>query len=101
MWIVMTSSANMPASCRGNYRNVALVRVHPYAGETAHERMPLRIDIRDKAVLQIVHMGQHSVGKTPRAAYQRTKAEAERRATELNNAAPAATPDLLTGWGSA
>lgn len=99
MWIVKTSSANMPQSCRGTYRRVAMIEVNPYAGTTAHAVMPQRIDIRDKAVKRIIDMGKHSVGRTPRAAYQRTLAEAERRVAELNSAQPMATEDLLVTWG--
>ena len=32
-WIVMTSSAKMPSSCRGKYRNVALVKLTPEYAE--------------------------------------------------------------------
>ena len=79
MYIIMTSSASMPASCCGNYRNVAIVELTPeFAG------IPARIDIRAKGVKRIVSKQAYSVGKTERGAYQRALAEAERHVAELN-----------------
>ena len=86
MWIVMTSSASMPASCKGRYRNVALVKLTPEfaANEYAAGQHPARIDARAKGVARILHQGAHHVGKTDRGAYQRALAEAERTVITLN-----------------
>jgi hypothetical protein len=81
MWIVMTSSAR---SKSGPKRNVALVQLTQHTPRPA--RCPSLISERTKGVLRVVHMGACNVGKTPRAQYQRTLAEAERRVAKLNNA---------------
>ena len=78
MWIVMTSVAKMPMTCLGRYRRVALVQLDQY--HIARDLRPARISERTKGILRLINMGKHSVGKTPRAAYQRTLTEAERRA---------------------
>jgi hypothetical protein len=51
----------------------------------------------------VIDLGHHNVGSTPRAAYQRALAEAERRAEALNNAPTVEAGDeLLASWcGSA
>lgn len=97
MWIVMSSSAHMPASCRGSYRNVALVQLNQEF--TSHDRTPKMISARARGVLRLVHMGHHFDGTTDRCAFARTEAEAQRRAFALNNAAPDAAGDLLMSWG--
>lgn len=80
MWVVMTSSAHMPSSCRGRYRNVALVLLSQYA--TARDIRP-RIDERDKDIVRIAYKNHHSVGKTERCGYavalKAAEAEAQRR----------------------
>jgi hypothetical protein len=98
MWIVMTSSAHMPNSCRGRYRNVALVKLNQHY--TAHGIRPAMISGRARGVLQISDMGHHSVGKTERCGYNRALAEANRRAFELNNTPTVEAGDaLLMSWG--
>jgi hypothetical protein len=98
MWIVMTSSAAMPAGCWGRYRRVALVKVDQW--HTARDMVPARISERTRGILRLIDMGHHNVGTTPRSAYQRTLAEAQRRAIELNNAPTVEAGDeLLASWG--
>ena len=97
MWIVMTSAACMPQSCKGRYRNVALVQLNQHY--TAHDLCPAMISERARGVLRVIRMGHHSVGKTVRCAYARALVEAERRAAELNNAAPTEVDALLFTWG--
>jgi hypothetical protein len=94
----MTTSAHMPQSCKGRYRKIALVELMGSWDFNAGT-LPQAIDSRSKKIRRIVQMGNHSVGSTPRCAYQRTLAEAERRVQELNNALPMATDDLLMSWG--
>jgi len=82
MWIVMTSAARMPRSCRGSYRNVALVKITPqYAAEG---RRPKIISKRARGVETVEHLGHHNVGKTERCAYCVALAEAQERADRLN-----------------
>ena len=79
-FIVMTSSAKMPANCWGRYRNVALVEVE--AGT-----WPKMISAHARGVVRIVeHYGPQFVGKTQRCAYMRVYEEAAARAEELNKA---------------
>jgi hypothetical protein len=98
MWIVMTAAAHMPSSCWGRYRKIALVELMGSWDFNAGT-LPQTIDVRSKKIRRVVQMGSHSVGSTPRAAYQRTLAEAERRVQQLNNEGPLATDDLLMSWG--
>jgi len=87
-WIVMTSSAKMPSSCRGNYRNVALVKLTPeYA---AAGLVPKMISTRAKGVEKLSVRGPLNVGKTARAAYQSQLAWAEAEADRLNREQEAA-----------
>lgn len=97
MWIVMTSSAKMPSSCWGRYRNVALVQLTQEY--TSRGQTPKIISTHARGVLRIVHMGRHNAGKTAKCAYARTVAEAKRRAHELNNSHPLAHGDMLMSWG--
>ena len=78
-FIVMTSSASMPASCRGRYRNVAIVEV-----DKGYE--PPAIDGRNKRIHSIQHFGPQNVGITDRCAYYRTLHKAEAEVAELNAA---------------
>ena len=69
-YIVMTSSARVPSTNPGNYRNVAVV-------ETDGMTTPKMISERARGVVRIVaHWGKCNVGKTERGAYQRALAEA-------------------------
>jgi hypothetical protein len=77
-WIVMTSSAHMPNSCWGRYRNVALVLLRDGG------LPPKIITDRAKGVAKLIHLGHHHVGKTSRCAYARALTEAETRAAALN-----------------
>lgn len=83
MWIVMTSAANMPSSCWGRYRNVALVQLTQYA--TANGLRPARIDDRDRSILRIAGKHHYNVGKTARCAYARAVAAAQAEADRRNN----------------
>ena len=66
----------------------------------ARDIEPARISERTWGILRLIDMCNHSVGTTPRAAYQRTLAEAERRADALNNAPTVEAGDeLLASWG--
>lgn len=90
MWIVMTSSAHMPSSCWGRYRNVALVQLtQEYtARRLLPTHQPRMISERARGVLRVVHLGKYSVGKTFRCAYHAARAVAEARASALNAADP-------------
>ena len=99
MWIVMTSSAKMPANCWGIYRRVALVKLSQEY--TARDFEPAMISARARGVLRVIDLGNHFVGKTERCAYERALALADARAVELNNTAPIAEGELLSGWASA
>jgi hypothetical protein len=83
-WIVMTSAAKMPSSCRRTYRNVALVQVT--SEYLAQGLRPKMISEHARGVAAVRHMGHHSVGKTSRSAYARAVAEAEVLASQLNGA---------------
>ncbi len=97
MWIVMTSSASMPNSCWGRYRNVACVDLDQEY--TAHNWLPYCISDRARGVLKVRHMGHHNVGKTDRCAYDKVVVEAERRCEVLNNATPDEALDDAMSWG--
>lgn len=84
-WHVMTSSANMPQSCWGEYRNIALVLVADGC------QPPAIITRRARQVLQLEHLGHHHVGSTNRCAYEQVLARAQATAAQ-RNAALAATP---------
>lgn len=98
MWVVMTSSAQMPNSCWGKYRRVALVLLTQEY--TARNMRPAMISSRARGVVRLEDMGHHSVGKTDRCAYARTLKEATRRAHDLNNAPCTSQYDeMLMSWG--
>lgn len=65
----MTSSAAMPASCKGTYRNVAVVELKS-SWDYPEWKRPTRIDARDRRIAQIRHWGAKHVGKTFRCEYQ-------------------------------
>lgn len=96
-WIVMTSAAKMPLTVKARYRNVALVRLTQEY--TAKGLTPAMISRRARGVLDVVPMGRHHVGKTPRCAYAQTLTVAQERAERLNNLAPLAWPGELWTWG--
>ncbi len=98
MWIVITSSAAMPASCWGRYRRVALAQLDQHS--TARNIEPARISVYSRGVMRMIDMGKHNVGKTERGAYQRALLEARRRAVALNDAPTVEAGDeLLASWG--
>ena len=69
-YIVMTSSAHMPTSCKGRYRNVAVVEVEDGI-------YPKMISTHAKGVRSIVrHFGPQNCGTTDKCAYRRTLVEA-------------------------
>jgi len=79
-FIVMTSSAKMPAKVRAEYRNVALVEV-----AADFEGTPAMISANARGVVRIVrHYGALNVGKTSKSAYARAFAEATAEAGRLN-----------------
>lgn len=84
MWVVMTSSARMPSSCMGIYRNVALVKLTQEY--TALGLRPKLISERARGVLAVDHRGAHFVGTTERCAFARALAEAVAEARNRNNA---------------
>lgn len=84
-FIVMTSTAKMPLSCKGRYRRVAIVEVDRVSLPFGVPRM---ISSRAKGVLRIVEdLGNLNVGKTKRGAYQKAYSEAEEKCKRLNNSA--------------
>ena len=86
MWIVMTATAQMPLSCKGNYRKIALVKLTK-AGANAHSGgwIPPKIDTRHHCIEKVVQLGSHNVGKTDKGAYQRTLAQAEAMVAKYNS----------------
>ena len=85
MWIVMTSSAQMPASCKGRYRKVALVQLTE-GGANDYDKgwRPARIDDRIKGIARIQQLGPYHVGTTDRGAYQKALAEANQLVDRRN-----------------
>ena len=78
-YVVMTSSAHMPSSCWGVYRNVAVVEVAEGC------LYPAMISERARGVVRIVrHYGPQNVGKSERCAFQRTMREPNALANQLN-----------------
>lgn len=83
MYVVMPSRANMPASCRGQYANVAVVELEP--GFEGHPKM---ISPRARGVKRIVkRFGPQNVGKTERCAYKAALREAHEMVNRLNSQA--------------
>lgn len=88
MWIVMTSAAHMPNSVRSRYRNVALIKL---TAEYARKGLrPAMISSRARGVETLIHYGHHYVGRTDKAAYQRTLAKASAEAQRRNDQEKAA-----------
>ena len=78
-FIVMTSSASMPASVKSPYRHVAVVETDG--------TVPKMISERARGMVRIVERwGPAFVGRTERCAYQVALREAEAIAAELNAA---------------
>jgi hypothetical protein len=100
MHIVMTASAQMPASCKGRYGRVAVVQLTQEY--TAQGKRPKMISERAKGVLRIVwQSGPQNMGRTDKCGFARAMAEAERYAFELNNLRDVADARTLIAPGSA
>ena len=77
---LMTASAQMPQSCWGTYRRIAIVQV-----ETA-DTEPAMISERAIGVVRIVATWEKlNVGKTDRCAYRKALKEAEKMLSDLRN----------------
>lgn len=71
MYQLLVASAQMPASCKGVYKRIAIV-------ETVSAERPKMISERTKGVIRIVRSWERlHVGKTERCAYARAMREAE------------------------
>lgn len=80
-FIVQTSSAHMPNSCWGIYRNVAVLEVENGLKSVA------MISKRARGCVRVVkHFGPQNVGKTDKCGYRRTLKEAQELADRLNGA---------------
>jgi hypothetical protein len=78
-YIVKTAAAQMPQSCWGTYRRVAVMEV---VGPE-----PRMISENAKGVIRIVKTWEkRNVGKTKKSAYERALAEAHELVKQLNNA---------------
>lgn len=89
MWLVMTASAQMPASCKGRYRKIALIELtEAGANDYAKGWRPVRIDPRILGIKKIEKLGPYHVGQTDRGAYQKALAEAT-QLVERRNASKA------------
>jgi len=96
----MTSSAKMPSSCKGRYRNVAVVQLSQEY--TAKNIRPAMISDRARGVLRVVwHSGPQNEGKTERCGYQRALRAAEQYAFDLNNSRSVADARSIIAPGSA
>ena len=79
-FIVLTASASVPSSYRGQYRRVAVLEV-----EDGMESPPKMISERARGVIEIVETWERlHVGKTERGAYQQALVDAHALARELN-----------------
>ena len=78
--IVMTASAQMPASCWGTYRRVAVVSL-----EDGFNGVPKMISPRARGINRVVRTWESlNVGSTDRCAYRVALAEAAEMADQLN-----------------
>ena len=78
-YIVQTAAANMPSSCWGTYRRVAVLAVEPGLTHVA------MISRRARGVREIVWLADKlNVGKTERCAYAKAMAHAKALAADLN-----------------
>lgn len=81
-WILKTSSAKMPSSCRGIYKKLAIMEV-----EKGYE--PPSISLRHKQVKQIFKLWEPLFqGKTEKSEYFRYKKKAEELVAKLNAGVP-------------
>lgn len=73
VYLIQTSSAHMPNSCWGRYRNVAILEV-----DSILRRHVSMISDRARGVVEVYqHLGHHHVGTTDRCAYAKALAQAE------------------------
>jgi len=101
----MTSSARMPNSCWGVYRNVSIVNV--LHTDFNMGKRPKMLSGRAKSIIKrggagqsgVWHLGRYSVGKTARCAYQRAIASAQVECNRLNSMAPEAAANEVVTWG--
>lgn len=78
-YIVQTACEKMPSTCRGVYRKVAVLEVVDGCEKAS------MISEHSKDVIRIVREWRKlSVGKTPRSAFARAKAEADALCAELS-----------------
>jgi hypothetical protein len=78
-YIVMSSAAKMPGSCKGVYKRVAVMEVEPGAE-------PKMISERAKGVIRVVQTWENlNVGKTDKCAYSRALRVAEMMAKRLTD----------------
>jgi len=78
-YIVQTAAAQMPQSCKGSYRRIAVIEV-----KKGLKRVSMISD-RAKGVIRIAETWERlNVGTSPRCAYQKALAEAEALCAKLN-----------------
>jgi hypothetical protein len=79
-FIVQTSASCMPSSCKGFYRNVAVLEVDDSLSQVS------MISERARGCRRIVwYSGKNNVGTTERCAYRRALRKAEELAAKLND----------------
>lgn len=105
MWIVATSSAKMPSSCWGKYKNVAIMNVHYWLANDA-SWSPRLLSDRAKGCYKnhntrsgFFHLGHFAVGKTKKCAYEQAKIRAQQMADRLNSLTPEAAAQEIMTWG--
>lgn len=90
-FIVQTAAANMPTSCWGTYRRVAVLEVDRPLKEVS------MISERAKGCVRVVETWERlNVGTTDRCAYAKALAAAEALAAELN--APLLSGEVEEMW---
>lgn len=79
-FVIRTSSAKMPSSCRGRYRHIAVMEMQEDAPD------PAQISLRAKGCIRIVRQwnNQHVGQPGGRSEYYRAMAEAEALVNQLN-----------------
>ena len=86
-FVLMTASANMPKSCWGIYRRVAVLEIDPSKlrdGDT----LPRMISERARGVVRVVKTWEAcNVGKTSRCAYRQALADASELIADLESGA--------------
>jgi len=82
-FLVMDKAANMPSSCWGTYRRVAVVELEP-----GFDDYPKMISTRARGVKRVVKTWERRhVGTTSRCAFERALSEALDMARALENSA--------------